>query len=1195
MNPNNLNNNLHNSGISFDNNYIYDWNTTWGGINEDMGRNLIIDSNNNIYVSGDTKITGNWDTFLVKYNELGIQQWNVTWGGSNVENQRGIALDSLNNIYITGETFTYGNGGSDIFLVKYNELGIQQWNTTWGYIDWERGNGVVIDSSDDIYVVGRTDIDLRPGALDNSGVLIKYDHLGREIWNVTWDDEKYGLVDSTFWCVTLDSEENIICVGNTYVSPNVNDLLVVKFNKTGHDLWYARYDYWLNDVGYGVISDSSNNIYVTGHTGHTPYGGDTDAYIVKFNSSGHHQWTAIWGGDGLEYGNNLRFDYYEDIYLVGYTSYFGAGGGDAFIAKYNINGIQLWNTTWGGIDYDSGRDIFFDSFDNMFVLGNTKNYGEGDYEACLIKYDNLAPGLTINSPKSNSIFTKKEPNFNITVSDPKIEKVWYTTNGDQIKNEISESNGTILGTLDSTVWSQLPYGKVILTFFTNNTDGYGVYRNVTIWKTGYPQIYSNTPDFTVYNGTTGYTLSWHVYDLYGNADSYWVERNSTKVSEGSWTNDSNILYLEIENLKAASYNYTCFVVDSYGALNYSSIFVTILNTPPSISNNQDDFAISIGSTDFLISWHAIDLDGNNQSYWIERNTVRIAEGTWNNDTDIDFIESEILDLGIYNYTCFVNDTALAINQSSIFVVVTNDIPVIFNNILNFTVNAGTTGFLISWHVIDLDGNNQSYWIERNTVRIAEGTWNNDTDIDFIEFDILMIGMYNYTCFVNDSFGLFSQSSIFIKINSAPQYSGISLPAINTYSPNTDYIFNCSWFDIDGVISEVKLEFDYQNYTVFDNFNGEFTYIFKDLTANEIGYQFRWHAMDDDGIWNATEWHSFTLNKQVVQLLIYFNGTQENLFDLYNPIVNITIFNLNSTPGLLKLFVDNILIQQEYTTSLTNISQYLNGAYNITAVLTDQNYTGSTMVWLNIQEITPPITIFDFSEDYLNTTIPEYYHNSIKINCSVFDSSPLHWVYFCENSSGIFLNRSMISLGNGDWVYEIDISHLNWNDVFFFYFIANDTWGNIGINDNATSLYRVNVFDYQNPFSSISYILHDNPNLINISTSFRLTADDIGSGISLIRYRIDDSEWIHYTQPFNFSNYSPGTYVISYYSVDNAGNVGEINSITVVLISTEESTPQVAIPSFNLGMLISVISITSIIILFKYKKRKSCLFCFEVKK
>jgi hypothetical protein len=1176
---NNFENVLHNSAQSYENSYKYEWNITWGEVDDDRGREVIIDTNNNVYISGYSRFSGQYDAFLVKYNELGVQQWNVTWGGSNTENQLGIALDSLNNIYITGETFSYGNGGSDIFLVKYNEQGIQQWNRTWGYVDWERGHDVVIDSSDNIYVVGYTDIDHSPGASDFSGVLIKYDSSGIEIWNVTWDDEKYGLVDSSFWCVTLDSEENILCVGDTSIYGNVNDIIIVKFNKTGEDLWYTQYDYWLNDVGYGVITDSANNIYITGHSGHSPDLGDTDASLIKFNSSGYHQWTAIWDGSGYEYAYDLQLDYYEFIYIVGYTSSFGAGGGDMFVAKYNNLGIQLWNTTWGALDYDGGFDIYFDSFDNMFVLGNTANYGAGDRDACLVKYKNLAPGLKINSPSSN-VCTQIEPTFNITVKGSNIDRVWYTTNGEQNKYEISTSNGTFFDTVESSIWNQLQYGKVVLTFWVNNTDGYGAYRNVTIWKTGYPQIYNNLPDFTVNNGTTGYTLSWHLIDADGNTDIYWIERNSTKIFEGTWTNDSNILFIENETLKAADYNYTCFVIDSYGALNYSSIFVTILNIPPSLSNNQDDFAIHIGSTNFLLSWRAIDYDGNNQSYWIKRNSVNIAEGTWANDSDIIFIESEILDLGTYNYTCFVNDTALAVNQSSIFVVVINESPIIINNVLNFSVNAGSTDFLLSWHAFDLDGNNHSYWIERNSFRVAEGTWQNNTDILFVENEILYAGLYNYTCFVNDTFGLMSQSFIFVKVNVIPQYSGILLPSINTYTPNKYYIFNCSWLDADGIINEVKIEFDHQNYTVFDSFNGDFTYSFYNLPANEIGYQFRWHAMDDDGAWNSTDWYFFILSKQEVQLVILFNGTQENLIDSFNPIVNITILNLDLTPGTLQLFVNGELKQQIESYSLTNVSQYLNGAYNITAILADQNYTGYEMLWLNIQEISPPVISFTFSENQITPIIPEYYHNSLKINCTVVDSSPLNWVYLCENSTGIFLNRSLTELENNEWSYELDISHLNWNDFFYFYFYANDTWGNIGINDNFSCFYRVYIADYQSPISSISYIPHDAPNMINSSTSFRITADDVGSGIYLIRYKINDSDWFSYSQPFNLSNYNKGLHELSYYSIDNAGNSEEVKTITILLVKTGESTPQGTISSFNLEVLILIVSITTIIILFK---------------
>lgn len=1051
------------------------WNITWGGNNDDLGRAIESDSLNNIYVAGSTQSfgEGSTDVCLLKFDVSDNLLWNITWGGLNPEFAQDIALDSSNNIYLTGRT------SSDVFLVKFNNFGVYQWNVTWGGDDVETGNGIVIDSLDNIYVAGETN----SFGLGNYDIfLIKFDNLGILKWNYT-----YGLTSAheRLYDLAIDSKDFIYGAGTS----SATRLLLFKFNSSGNVEWtYRGPTSYLKGFN-GVEVDSYDNIFVCGHQ-QSFFSSDYDMVLFKFSniSTGSYEWAKRWGGPDDERAQAIAIDVFNDIYIVGDPSVYTPSRNDILLVKFDNFGVYQWNVTWGGDENDYPYSIAIDSFGDFYITGRTTST-TGDFDLFLVKY-----GL------------------------------------------------------------RLPY-------FINIQE-----------------------NFAMFEGDTSKSITWTPIDDYSYYDSYWILQNGVIIEKGDW-DGSQIFFSTLSHLSPDTYNFTCFVNTTRTKVNSSTILVTVLpNHYPQIYNLIDNFIVHNGITGFSLSWHALDIDGNNNSYWIERNSVKLAEGNWNNDTDIIYVESEILDLGIYNYTCFINDNALAINYSSIFVTVINTNPVVINNLLNFTVNTNTTGFLISWHAIDLDGNNQSYWIERNSVRIAEGTWNNDTNINFIEYDILAAGIYNYTCFVNDSFGLMSQSSIFIKINSFPQYSGIIIPSTDTYTPNLDYIFNCSWFDIDGIINEVKIEFDYQNYTVFDNFNGEFTYTFKDLSANEIGYQFRWHAMDNDGAWSSSEWQPFILNKQVVQLLILFNGTLVNLIDSYNPIVNITLVNLNSTPGNLKLFVDSQLIQQVESYSLTNISQYLNGVYNITATLIDQNYTGYGMKWLNIQEISPPVIIFDFSEDYLNTTTPEYYHNFIRINCNVSDSSPLHWVILCENSSGIFINRSMISLGNGGWVYEIDISQLNWNDVLFFYFIANDTWGNIGINDNFASLYRVNVFDYQNPISTISFIPYGNINVINISTTFRITAEDIGSGISLIRYKINDSDWIQYAHPFNFSTYNPGTYEISYYSVDNAGNVEETKTITVVLIKIEESTPQGAIPSFNLGVLFLIISITSLIILFKNRSR-----------
>ena len=97
-----------------------------------------MDSNDNIYVTGHTNggldgntNTGSGDLFLVKYNSSGVKQWTKQLGTSSNERGEGVTVDSSDNIYVTG--FTEGgldgntnSGAKDIFLVKYNSSGIKQ-------------------------------------------------------------------------------------------------------------------------------------------------------------------------------------------------------------------------------------------------------------------------------------------------------------------------------------------------------------------------------------------------------------------------------------------------------------------------------------------------------------------------------------------------------------------------------------------------------------------------------------------------------------------------------------------------------------------------------------------------------------------------------------------------------------------------------------------------------------------------------------------------------------------------------------------------------------------------------------------------------------------------------------------------------------------------------------------------------------
>ncbi len=82
-----------------------------------------MDSSENIYLGGGTSILGPGLTagVVVKLNSSGDFQWNTTWGGSGENGYSGIVIDSSDNIYVAGFTDRFGSGMNDMVLIKYGE------------------------------------------------------------------------------------------------------------------------------------------------------------------------------------------------------------------------------------------------------------------------------------------------------------------------------------------------------------------------------------------------------------------------------------------------------------------------------------------------------------------------------------------------------------------------------------------------------------------------------------------------------------------------------------------------------------------------------------------------------------------------------------------------------------------------------------------------------------------------------------------------------------------------------------------------------------------------------------------------------------------------------------------------------------------------------------------------------------------
>lgn len=316
-------------------------------------------------------------------------QWGTYYGGADLDNGFSVATDGSGNVYIAGSTNSFSQistssghqtslgGGYDGYLVKFNSNGQRVWATYYGGAAADYINSVYCDNSGNVLVAGQT---LSANNISTSGA-----HQGS-------------------------------LAGN-------NDAFIAKFGSGGIRTWATYYGGGGNDYGTGITSDNTGNIYLTGYTlsasgiatsdgFQIERGGQSDAFLAKFNSDGVRQWGTYYGDLGQEQGHGVACDNSGNAYLIGFTnsalniatsgSHQATIGGifDAFLTKFNGTGSRIWSTYYGGTEDDDISAVKCDATGNIYISGwtaSTTNMAtsgshqsskSGLYDAYVAKFNN---------------------------------------------------------------------------------------------------------------------------------------------------------------------------------------------------------------------------------------------------------------------------------------------------------------------------------------------------------------------------------------------------------------------------------------------------------------------------------------------------------------------------------------------------------------------------------------------------------------------------------------------------------------------------------------------------------------------------------------------------------------------------------------------------------------------------------------
>jgi len=230
--------------------------------------------------------------------------------------------------------------------------------------------------------------------------------------SISWATYFGGKGGNTSNGVVTDASGNVYITGFTYADSNIatkgshqtmyggdGDVFLAKFNPKVSLLWATYYGGNSADYGYSIAIDTLGYVYITGLTYSNngiatsgayktvgDSGGNGDAFLAKFDSSGSLVWGTYFGGNNVDWANSVDVDKQNNVNITGYTNStvgiatsgayqtsYSTGVGSAFLAKFKSSGSLSWSTYYGGNGDDIGEGITHDGNNNLYLTGYTSS------------------------------------------------------------------------------------------------------------------------------------------------------------------------------------------------------------------------------------------------------------------------------------------------------------------------------------------------------------------------------------------------------------------------------------------------------------------------------------------------------------------------------------------------------------------------------------------------------------------------------------------------------------------------------------------------------------------------------------------------------------------------------------------------------------------------------------------------------
>lgn len=421
--------------------------------------------------------TNDEDAYLVKYNPSGHIVWVRTYGGTGFDYFQNVIQTNDGGFIAAGVTSSNdgdvsGNhgGDEDIWVVKLSASGNIQWQKCFGGSGDDIAVSILQSFSGAYALAGLTnsnDGDVSGNHGDYDAWIAKFSNSGNLFWQhcyggSDYDDVNGGMKQSSFG--------SLIFTGNTYSSDGDitgqhggSDYWVVKINLFGSIVWEKTLGGSIDDYQRAIATTTDGNIVVGGVANSTD--GDVNgtglnnSWMIKLNpNSGAIIWNKHYDTP-VERGTFGIIPTSDggliELGTTGIANDYPTW--DAFVSKWDANGNELWNTTFGGSDGELLAMGFENANGTLIVQGKThstdgdvtNNHGGDD--VWILKLSSCGNQRMLNDDSENnsvSFSTFPNPFSNSTTIS------FFLEQSQNVSLKVFDVNGRLITTLADKIFKE---------------------------------------------------------------------------------------------------------------------------------------------------------------------------------------------------------------------------------------------------------------------------------------------------------------------------------------------------------------------------------------------------------------------------------------------------------------------------------------------------------------------------------------------------------------------------------------------------------------------------------------------------------------------------------------------------------------------------------------------------------------------